>query len=354
MSESLATNERARLEAWEASIRAGLQTFHEVGAALIGIRDERLYRETHATFEEYCRDRWNMKRAHAYRLMEAAETVASLSPNGDTPLPSNEGQARALAAFEPDMRPAIMEHAKRLSDETGKPVTAGFIERVGGVFEEAKLTGHVDIGDGTSTPLDAALAVEAFEQMQRQKERIRSHYEQHEANGHRKPDAPKPHVAHNSGDNEWYTPPEYLEAARRVMGSIDLDPASSAIANERVQAALFFTAEDDGLARAWGGRVWMNPPYAGELIGRFCEKLAQHFEDGTVSEAIVLVNNATETRWFQRLAEMSSCVAFPRGRVRFLDPEGNPGAPLQGQAVIYLGPNTEHFAAVFSEFGFTR
>jgi phage N-6-adenine-methyltransferase len=166
--------------------------------------------------------------------------------------------------------------------------------------------------------------------------------------------ARKPHVAHNSGDNEWYTPSEYLDAARRVMGAIDLDPASSEIANERVRATVYYTAQDNGLDFAWSGRVWMNPPYASDLIGKFCEKLAQHHENGSVPEAIVLVNNATETQWFQRLAHLATSIAFPKGRVRFLDPAGNPGAPLQGQAVVYLGPNSEQFAAEFSTFGFVR
>jgi len=160
------------------------------------------------------------------------------------------------------------------------------------------------------------------------------------------------HVAANSGNNEWYTPVEYIAAARAVMGGIFLDPASSEKANETVGATLFFTEADDGLKKVWPeGHIWMNPPYAQPLVGQFCDKLADHVESGP-SEAIVLVNNATETKWFQRLAGVSSAICFPRGRVRFLDPEGNPGAPLQGQAIIYVGRNVDGFCAEFSRFGF--
>jgi DNA N-6-adenine-methyltransferase (Dam) len=65
-----------------------------------------------------------------------------------------------------------------------------------------------------------------------------------------------------TGNNEWFTPPQYIEAARRMLGEIDLDPASHSIAQQAVKAARFYTLQDDGLAREWHGRIWLNPPYA--------------------------------------------------------------------------------------------
>ena len=163
----------------------------------------------------------------------------------------------------------------------------------------------------------------------------------------------KAHVSYNSGNNEWYTPPEYIEAARDVLGGIDLDPASTATANAVIGAKEFFTPEDDGLAQEWHGRVWMNPPYASALIGKFTEKMAQSFKSGKVTEAIVLVNNATETSWFRELIDVASAVCFPGGRVKFWSPDRDSATPLQGQALIYLGKKADIFRREFDEFGWT-
>ena len=160
------------------------------------------------------------------------------------------------------------------------------------------------------------------------------------------------HVGHNSGENEWYTPPEYIEAARAVMGDIDLDPASSDIANEIVKATMYYTEESDGLSWDWEGRVWMNPPYAQPLITYFCDKLTTDLDKGFITEAITLTNNATETKWFRGMASRCAAVCHVTGRIRFIDADGNPGgAPLQGQMILYFGKNVEKFTDEFTQFG---
>lgn len=157
----------------------------------------------------------------------------------------------------------------------------------------------------------------------------------------------KPHIVNNSGDNEWYTPSEYIEAARAVMGSIDLDPASNDYANQTVKAGEYYTEDDDGLAHEWFGNIWMNPPYSAKLIKPFIDKLiASNFE-----QAVVLVNNATDTAWFRQLTERASAIVFTTGRIRFQKFDGAVGAPLQGQAFIYCGSNADKFMDVFSKYG---
>ena len=161
------------------------------------------------------------------------------------------------------------------------------------------------------------------------------------------------HVSQNTGQVEWYTPPEFIEAARLVLGGIDLDPASSKVAQRTVKASEFYTVDDDGLSKEWAGNVWMNPPYAAGLVDQFAEKLVLHHTEGDVPMAIMLVNNSTDTGWFQTVAKVATAICFPNGRIKFHDENGDPkGAPLQGQAILYLGSEPHSFVRTFGEFGF--
>ena len=161
-----------------------------------------------------------------------------------------------------------------------------------------------------------------------------------------------PRQAHNTGDYEWFTPPEILDAAREVLGSIQLDPASTPRANEVVKAKRFFTIEDDALQQKWTGTVYMNPPFANGTVSEFCQKLTDSVRSGAVPAAIVLINNCTETRWFTALAREAAGLCFPVGRVAFWKPDRViTDTPLQGQALVYLGRHVDKFCSAFSRLG---
>jgi phage N-6-adenine-methyltransferase len=155
----------------------------------------------------------------------------------------------------------------------------------------------------------------------------------------------------NSGEEEWYTPAEYIAAAREVMGGIDLDPASSAEAQQGVQATQWFSREDDGLSLSWHGRVWLNPPYSYPAIEQFTAKLCTEFADGAVDQAIMVVNNCTDTGWFHATEAVATLLCFTRGRIRFYGP-GSGDSPLQGQCFFYFGDRHEEFRRIFSRVGF--
>lgn len=95
-----------RLTACEEVIGRGLQTFVEVGNALLTIRDDRLYRESHDAFEDYCRERWGFSRQRAQQLTSAAQAVTTIVGT-DLPAPVNEGQARELARVPEDKRSEV-------------------------------------------------------------------------------------------------------------------------------------------------------------------------------------------------------------------------------------------------------
>jgi hypothetical protein len=158
-----------------------------------------------------------------------------------------------------------------------------------------------------------------------------------------------PHIVQNSGDNEWYTPIEYIESSRKVMGSIDLDPATSVTANEIVQAKNIYTINENGLINEWYGNIFLNPPYSVDLINKFIDKLIEELKN--INQCILLVNNATDTIWFQKIVHFCSGICFPKGRIKFYKPNSNKCSPLQGQCFLYFGINIKQFYSEFSKIG---
>jgi DNA N-6-adenine-methyltransferase (Dam)/Protein of unknown function (DUF3102) len=153
-----------------------------------------------------------------------------------------------------------------------------------------------------------------------------------------------------TGQTEWYTPPTYLDLARRVLGQIDLDPASCDIVQKQVGAQRYFTAEDDGLAQPWFGKIFCNPPYSQPAIMHFVEKLVAEVKAGNVEQAILLTHNFSDTRWFHLAVGVAGAVCFPRGRINFYGSQGD-AAPTNGQTFFYFGDAPEQFANVFAEVG---
>ena len=175
---------------------------------------------------------------------------------------------------------------------------------------------------------------------------------------------------------EFYSPPPLLAAAHQVMGGIDLDPASSAIANNNVRATRYFTEAQDGLSKPWRGRVWMNHPWGAKENAckptckkKRCSKRGFHLEkdfpgnaawinklhesylSGAVSQALCITYASTSEDWFKPLKQhYPGC--YLDGRTSFYHPNGTAlEQNTKGCVVTYLGTDVDAFHQAFSQFG---
>ena len=158
-----------------------------------------------------------------------------------------------------------------------------------------------------------------------------------------------PTVGKGTGNQENYTPFGIINAARLVLGEIDLDPASCKMAQATVGAKTYYTEEENGLVKPWFGRVFLNPPYQHPLIEEFVDKLLR--ERPNYEAAILLTNNNTDTAWFRKGALASDLMCFTEGRINFYTEEIEKTQPTNGQAFFYFGEKTERFTEIFSQQG---
>lgn len=173
---------------------------------------------------------------------------------------------------------------------------------------------------------------------------------------------------HSSNSNEWFTPVPIIEAARQLMGGIDLDPASCAEANQRIRAGTYFDELENGLwvknitgqvfPRHWYGKVFLNPPYGWNEHHEsnqdvWSSRLIGEYNTGHTTEAVLLVNAQTAEQWFQPLWKYPIC--FTSKRLKFDLPTGmkRKNGPTHGNAIVYFGPPEKYvtFRRLFSQFG---
>lgn len=158
-------------------------------------------------------------------------------------------------------------------------------------------------------------------------------------------------INQDSGKVEYYTPYWIIEAARSVMGSIDLDPASSEMANETVKATKYLTISDNGFTYLWKGNVWLNHPFSKKYNAQWINTLIHEYAVGRVKQACCITFASTSEKWFQPLMQYPQC--YFNKRVNYID--GLTGKEVKGvtkgSVVTYLGPNVQKFYEVFKQYG---
>jgi hypothetical protein len=143
---------------------------------------------------------------------------------------------------------------------------------------------------------------------------------------------------------EWYTPPHIRDAVVRALGGrVDLDPCADP--GKTFPAAEHFTPVENGLARRWIGRVYMNPPYGREIVS-WTTKLRDELAAGWVTEAIALLPARVDTGWWHSLRPEHLCLI--RGRLQFSGYECS--APFPSVAA-YFGSEPDRFRAAFWGLG---
>ncbi len=191
---------------------------------------------------------------------------------------------------------------------------------------------------------------------------------------------------HTCDSPEWYTPSPFVEAAREVMGAIDLDPASHEEANLTVKAGRFFSEDDNGLTQRWFGRVFVNPP--GGLVPAFWRK----FVSGEFVEGVWIGYSLEQLQTLQQIGcavtplDLPICITSKRiafveneakqaARLAKIVVEGEkpgasrekqraaaairagkipPSSPSHSNYIAYIGPHDLKFAEVFRQFGKVR
>lgn len=188
-------------------------------------------------------------------------------------------------------------------------------------------------------------------------------------------------IRHSSATPEHFTPPEVIEAAARVLGTIDLDPASTALANRyMVKASKYYNARTNGFDKKWEGTVFLNPPGGrcdekGRLTSRgknsaaklWWFNLVNQYQNGGVTAAIFIgfsieILQTTQAHDGTTLpCPLDFPICIPQKRIRFWTETGNRKSPFveskspsHANVIVYLPPEgygRNHKQAFMRQFG---
>lgn len=280
---TLNDHETQRLEHCEAVIRRGLNTYVTVGLAIMEIREQRLYRATHQSFEAYARDRLECSREHAYRLIRAAAVALQLREHTTEgcPEPVREGHVRPLAA---------LDSAEQQAEAWNRAVEAAGGELpTRAQVEEAVATVRGD----EPKPAEPRVIIDA--------------------------EIPPPTDDRSEDPDELGAPHDVINAARQFFGGvIDTDPCSSPPFQTHIRATKCYMAL--GLQKEWDGLVWCFPPRGQTNQGPwfFKARNAVHHMHGDI--ALVLLDADVGATWFTYVWQYPTL--FFSDRLRFLRPDG--------------------------------
>lgn len=312
----------------------------------------------YASWRECAMVEFGYSQSYAYRLLsleEVKQNLIDFSPIGENTTPViTESQARHLATIPAEEQPIVYQLATATAPN-GK-ITAAHVEQTVKEYKAEQQAIASPSSQQVDEPSDTEQSTFRYTLLD-------------EGGGQEDYAIPPGHtlivsVEKNGEDSspekhdsdEYYTPAYIIDAARSVLGEIDLDPASCELAQSVVQADDYYNKKADGLNKPWFGNVWLNPPFS--KPEPFVSKMIEEYEAGNVDAAIVLTNNGTETKWGQALlSRYPVCFVGAsegrRSRISFWKETPDEPEPSNryAQMIFYLGKDTQKFCNVFSQFG---
>lgn len=165
---------------------------------------------------------------------------------------------------------------------------------------------------------------------------------------------------HSSASVRWFSPDKIVEPGRVALGgTIDVDPASEALANETIRATRYITEDEDGLTAPWGVgvSVWLNPPGGKvdnrSLAGLFWRRMMLERMAGNMSHGIfvafsVELLQTTQSKDVPGCSEFLVCV--PDKRIKFTRPEGPALSPTHANAIVYVRGTVDNSSVFVEQF----